>query len=95
MQHVSDRKYAEEMRLDIEQVRKIIKRLDIAFFSSGKGDSMVYMFDPEELNAKLAESKSSKKDRKRGPRRRRKTAAADAPAAAPKPKGRKKTAAKK
>jgi hypothetical protein len=70
MQHVSDRKYAEDMGLDVQQVRKMIKRLDIGFFSSGKGDSMVYMFDPDELNSKLAEMKKSKKDRKRGPRKR-------------------------
>ncbi len=69
MQHVSDRKYAEQMGLDLEQVRKLIKRLDIAFFSSGKGDSMVYMFNPAELDAKLADQKSDKKARKRGPRK--------------------------
>ena len=71
MVHVSDRKYAEDMGLDLQQVRKMIKRLDIAFFSSGKGESMVYMFDPEELNNKLAETKKAKKDRKHGQRRRR------------------------
>ena len=70
MGHVSDRKYSEDMGLDVQQVRKMIKRLDIAFFSSGKGDSMVYMFDPDELNAKLTEMKKSKKDRRRGPRKR-------------------------
>lgn len=69
MAHISDRKYAEEMGLDVEQVRKMIKRLDIAFFSSGKGDSMVYMFDPQELNEKLTDQKKSKKDRRRGPRK--------------------------
>ena len=79
MQHVSDRKYAEEMNLDIGQVRKIIKRLDIAFFSSGKGESMVYMFDPDELNSKLIEMKSSKKDRKRGPRKKKTVTAKAAP----------------
>lgn len=68
--HTSDRKYAEDMGLTVEQVRKMVKRLDISFFSSGKGDTMVYMFDADELNAKLAESKKSKKDRKRGPRKR-------------------------
>ena len=66
---ISDKKYAEEMGLDLLQVRKIIKRLDIAFFSSGKGESMVYMFDPEEMQAKLADAKSTKRDRKRGPRK--------------------------
>ena len=66
---VSDKKYAEEMGLDLNQVRKIIKRLDIAFFSSGKGASMVYMFDPAEVSAKLNEARSTKKDRKRGPRK--------------------------
>ncbi len=71
MQHVSDRKYAEEMGLDLEQVRKLIKRLDIAFFSSGKGDSMVYMFNPAELDSKIADLKSDKKARKRGPRKKR------------------------
>ncbi|HEB84456.1 MAG TPA: hypothetical protein ENI92_05585 [Bacteroidetes bacterium] len=70
MAHVSDRKYAADMGLDVFQVRKMVKRLDIAFFSSGKGDSMVYMFDPDELNNRLAEMKKSKKDRRRGPRRR-------------------------
>ncbi len=70
MGHVSDRKYSEDMGLDVQQVRKMIKRLDIAFFSSGKGDSMVYMFDPDELNTKLTEMKKSKKDRRRGPRKR-------------------------
>jgi len=69
MAHISDRKYAETMGLDVAQVRKMIKRLDIAFFSSGKGESMVYMFDGDELNEKLAEMKKSKKDRRRGPRK--------------------------
>ena len=70
MPTISDRKYADMMGLDVEQVRKLIKRLDIAFFSSGKGDSMVYMFDTEELDEKLQDMKKSKKDRRRGPRRR-------------------------
>lgn len=69
MAHISDRKYANTMGLDVAQVRKMIKRLDIAFFSSGKGDSMVYMFDPTELNDKLIDMKKSKKDRRRGPRK--------------------------
>ena len=69
MAHVSDRKYAEDMGLDLQQVRKMIKRLDIAYFSSGKGESMVYMFDPEELNNKLIEMKKAKKDRRRKPRK--------------------------
>ncbi len=69
MATVSDRKYAEGMGLDVEQVRKLIKRLDIAFFSSGKGDSMVYMFDSDDLDSKLQDSKKSKKDRRRGPRK--------------------------
>ena len=47
----------------------MIKRLDIAYFSSGKGESMVYMFDPEELNNKLIEMKKAKKDRRRKPRK--------------------------
>ncbi len=68
MHHVSDRKYAEDMGLSVEQVRKMVKRLDIAFFSSGKGESMVYMFDPDEMNGALTDQKTSKKDRKRGPR---------------------------
>ncbi len=72
MQHVSDRKYAQDMGLSVEQVRKMIKRLDIEFFSSGKGDSMVYMFDPNDMNDALASQKTAKKDRKRGPRRRKK-----------------------
>ncbi|MBS1261412.1 MAG: hypothetical protein MAG453_00733 [Calditrichaeota bacterium] len=71
MATISDRKYAEEMGLDVGQVRKLIKRLDIGFFSSGKGEGMVYMFDTEELNEKLQESKKSKKDRRRGPRKKR------------------------
>jgi len=78
---ISDKKYADLMGLDLVQVRKIIKRLDIAFFSSGKGESMVYMFDHDEVNAKLAEAKSTKKDRKRGPRKRK----VAAPSAAAKP----------
>ncbi len=69
MQNVSDRKYAEDMGLDVNQVRKLIKRLDIGFFSSGKGDNMVYMFDADELNQRLTEMKKTKKDRKRGPRK--------------------------
>ncbi len=89
---VSDRKYAEEMNLELEQVRKIIKRLDIAFFSSGKGDSMVYMFDPDELNQKLIESKTSKKDRKRGPRSKDQSAAKKTAKTAPRKKTTKKTA---
>ncbi len=77
MATVSDRKYAEGMGLDVEQVRKLIKRLDIAFFSSGKGESMVYMFDSDELDSKLQDMKKSKKDRRRGPRKKAaKTAAA-------------------
>ena len=70
MAHISDRKYAETMGLTVEQVRKMVKRLDISFFSSGKGESMVYMFDEDELNNKLMYNKKTKKDRKRGPRRR-------------------------
>ncbi|MBZ0266367.1 hypothetical protein K8I28_17050 [bacterium] len=69
MAHISDRKYAEEMGLDIEQVRKMIRRLDIPFLSSGKGDNMVYMFDSDDLNEKLTAMKKTKKDRKRGPRK--------------------------
>ncbi|MDP8206937.1 MAG: hypothetical protein P9L92_09760 [Candidatus Electryonea clarkiae] len=76
MVHISDRKYAEEMGLDLVQVRKMIKRLDIAFFSSGKGESMVYMFDPEEMNAKMIEASRTKKDRKRGPRKKKSSTAA-------------------
>ncbi|MCB2213031.1 hypothetical protein KQI52_13035 [bacterium] len=77
MATVSDRKYAEGMGLGVEQVRKLIKRLDIAFFSSGKGESMVYMFDSDELDSKLQDMKKSKKDRRRGPRKKSaKTAAA-------------------
>jgi hypothetical protein len=69
MATISDRKYADGMGLGVEQVRKLIKRLDIAFFSSGKGDSMVYMFDSEDLDSKLNDQKKSKKDRRRGPRK--------------------------
>jgi len=74
MAHISDRKYAETMGLDVGQVRKMIKRLDIPFFSSGKGESMVYMFDGDDFNEKLESTKKSKKDRRRGPRKK-KTAA--------------------
>jgi len=46
-----------------------LRDLDIAYFSSGKGDDMVYMFDTEELNNRLSEMKKAKKDRKRKPRK--------------------------
>lgn len=69
MAHISDRKYAMDMGLDVNQVRKIIKSLDLAFFSSGKGESMVYMFDTDELEEKLTDMRKSKKDRRRGPRK--------------------------
>ncbi len=69
MAYVSDRKFADDMGLTLEQVRKLIKRVDIAFFASGKGVEMVYMFDPEVLNLALIEQAKTKKDRKRGPRK--------------------------
>ncbi len=69
MAYVSDRKFADDMGLTLEQVRKLIKRVDIAFFASGKGADMVYMFDPEVLNAALIEHAKTKKDRRRGPRK--------------------------
>ncbi len=69
MAHISDRKYAEAMGLDVGQVRKMIKRLDIAFFSSGKGEGMVYMFDEDDFNDKLMDQKKSKRHRRRGPRK--------------------------
>lgn len=75
MAHTSDSKYAKEMEMDVEQVRKLIKRLDISFFSSGKGEGMVYMFDADELEEKLQDMKTAKKDRRRGPRKTKKGAA--------------------
>lgn len=65
MANISDRKYAEDMGLTLEQVRKMIRRLDIPFFSTGKGDTLVYMFDPEQLDKALSEQKSRKRQRRR------------------------------
>ncbi|MBD3166916.1 hypothetical protein GF324_09975 [bacterium] len=65
-QHISDRKFASEMRLTEEQARKLIKALDLPFFSVGKGDSMVYMFDPVQMDQKISELKRKKKDRRAG-----------------------------
>lgn len=69
MPHISDRKYAADQGLPIEAVRKLIKRLDVSFLRIGKGESMVFMFDPDDLNAAIELNKKSKKDRKRGPRK--------------------------
>ncbi|MBZ0263045.1 hypothetical protein K8I28_00125 [bacterium] len=69
MSHISDRKYAMDQGLPVEAVRKLIKRLDVPFVRIGKGDSLVLMFDTEQLNAAIESSKKSKKDRRRGPRK--------------------------
>ena len=49
MSHISDRKYAADQGLPVEAVRKLIKRLDVPFMRIGKGESMVFMFDQEQL----------------------------------------------
>ena len=69
MSHMSDRRYADDQGLPLEAVRKLIKRLDVPFMRIGKGESMVFMFDPEQLNASIESSKKSKRDRRRGPRK--------------------------
>ena len=68
MAYVSDRKFAEEQGLTLEQTRKLIRSLDIPFFSTGKGDHLVYMFDPEQLDKAVQDKKSKRRDRRRRPR---------------------------
>ena len=65
MAHISDSKYAADQGLPLEAVRKLIKRLDVPFMRIGKGDSMVFMFNPEELDHAIENSKKRRKDRKR------------------------------
>lgn len=64
--HISDKKFAAQMLLTEAQTRKLIKALDIPFFSVGKGPSMVYMFDPQQMDDKISQLKRRKKDRGAG-----------------------------
>lgn len=68
MAYVSDRKFAQDQSLNVEQVRKLVRSLDIPFFSTGKGDHLVYMFDPEQLDRAVQEQKNKRRDRRRRPR---------------------------
>lgn len=65
MANVSDRKFAEEQDLTLEQTRKLIRSLDIPFFSTGKGDTLVYMFDPEHVEKAILEKKRKRRQRRR------------------------------
>jgi len=68
MAYVSDRKFAEEQCLNLEQTRKLIRSLDIPFVSSGKGEKLVYMFDPEQLDRAVQDKKTRRRERRRRPR---------------------------
>ena len=68
MAYISDRKFAELQALTVEQTRKLVRSLDIPFFSTGKGDHLVYMFDPEQLQKAVQDQKSKRRDRRRRPR---------------------------
>ncbi len=70
MHTYTDHKYAKEMLLTPDQVRRMLRTLDVPFVSSGSKETRVFVFDKDEMDSLMEKAANSKREtRGRKPRK--------------------------
>ncbi len=62
MRTYTDHKYAKEMLLTPDQVRRMLRTLDVPFVSSGSKDTRVFVFDRDEMDLLMEKVATNKRE---------------------------------